>query len=76
MARLPKNKETARLSLEISLPVRERLDQLRTLSDADSLTEVVRSALAVYEVILKEVKRGGEAIVRSPDGTEKKLVLV
>lgn len=76
MARPAKNKETSRLNLEVSLSVRERLDQLRDLSDADSLTEVIRSALAVYEVVLQEVKRGGEVILCSPDGVQRKLVIV
>lgn len=75
MPRLKRTRETARLSLDVSLTVRERIERLRESSDADSVTEVVRRALAVYEVLIAERKRGSEMILRDAGGVERRLLL-
>jgi hypothetical protein len=67
---------TERLNLIMSKKVRLRLERLRDQIDADSLAEVIRYSLAVYDFLLSEKKRGGELLVRSSDGkTERPLVL-
>ncbi len=66
-----------RLSLELTDQARERLERLVELADADSMTEVVRKALAVYEVVLEHGKRdAGDTILRSKNGTEQRLVVL
>ena len=75
MPRLKRTRETARLSLDVSLAVRERIERLREISDADSVTEVVRRALAVYEVLIAERKNGSEMILRDASGVERRLLL-
>jgi len=62
-----------RMTLELSPKVRERLQDLSAETD-QSLSEVIRRALAVYDFILTETKRGGNLIIRTPDG-EKELVI-
>jgi hypothetical protein len=64
----------ARLNLELPEQLRARLEPLRALSEADSLTEVVRRAIALYDVLLMAVRdRGVMIILRSHDGTEREL---
>lgn len=64
-----------RLNLELTPTVRARLDELQTLGEHDSLTEVVRRALALYDVALVETKtNGGKMFVRRPDGSEVEIV--
>jgi hypothetical protein len=66
----------ARLNLELPERVRARLEHLRTISEADSITEVVRRALAVYDVVLTAVReRGDKIVLRSADGTEKEIIV-
>lgn len=76
MTRIAKKKETVRLNLEMSLQVRERLESLRERTDADSLTEVVRRSLAVYEFLQDGIETGGRVMLRRKDGTELEVALL
>ena len=75
MPRPKQEQEKRKLTLELSLPVRERLTSLQQRSEADSLTEVIRRSLALYDLLLAARENGEEIIIRSRDG-EKKLALV
>lgn len=56
--------------------VKERLEQLRDNTDADSMSEVVRKALAVYELVTHEVLRGSTLIIKSSDGSERRVEII
>jgi len=56
--------------------VRKRLEALRGRTEADSLAEVIRRALAVYDFLWTERENGAELLVRDPDRTESKVVLL
>lgn len=73
----PASKEAkVRLNLEIPERVRERLVRVQELSEADSLTEVIRRALSVYDALLTTVREtGAKVVLRDPDGTEQELFL-
>ncbi|MBU0718263.1 MAG: ribbon-helix-helix protein, CopG family [Planctomycetes bacterium] len=75
MPRIAKNVPTRRLNLEMSEAVREALENLRDTTDADSLTEVIRRSLAVYDFLWAEKKQGGKITVKGPAG-EKEIVLL
>ena len=64
-----------RLNLEVSQSVRERLENLKNETEADSLTEVIRRALAVYELLWDQRKSGGKTIVRHDD-VEREIIIV
>ena len=67
----------ARLHLEVPDRVRERIEHLRELSDADSITDVIRRALAVYDAVLTASREEGRTvIIRDRDGTERELLIV
>jgi hypothetical protein len=52
------------------------MDALRVMSEADSISEVVRRAVAVYFVLVAAVReRGDRFILRSGDGTEREILL-
>lgn len=72
MPRPPSTSPRVRLTLEVPLSVRERLDLLRGLTEADSSTEVIRRALIVYEKLLT---LDGQLVVRLPDGSERVILL-
>ena len=73
----PASKEAkVRLNLELPERVRERLERVREMSEADSLTEVIRRALTVYDALLTTTREeGAKVMLRNADGTEKELLI-
>ena len=55
-----------RITLEVPDSVRERLDKLKAQSEAASITEVVRRALTVYELLLDADMSGGSVLTKEP----------
>jgi metal-responsive CopG/Arc/MetJ family transcriptional regulator len=72
--RKPRAVPKVRLNLDMSTDVRDRLDELRDRSNADSRSELLRRALAVYDLLVTNEIEGGVAIVRGSDGKESRLV--
>ena len=68
--------EKRRLNLEMSEEVRQKLESLREKTDADSLSEVVRRALAVYDFLWSERERGTKLLVRGADDKDRELLLL
>lgn len=80
MPRIGKNVEMTRLNfdgvgLRVPKTTRERMETLRDEAEAESLSEVVRRALSLYEQLLRAFKQGDEIIVRRGDGTEQRVLL-
>lgn len=73
---MSKKAENVRLNLEVNPSVRARLDRLKEMTEADSITEVVRRALIVYEKLVETDANSQEVIIRSPSGSEKAVVLI
>lgn len=73
MPRPSSTEPRVRLNLEISVSLRDRMDYLKKLSEADSTTEVIRRAVMVYEKLLT---LEGQLILREADGSEQQLLLL
>ena len=56
--------------------VRQKLEALREKTDADSLAEVIRKALAVYDFLWSEREKGTKLLMRSSDDKDRELVLL
>lgn len=54
----------------------QKLEALRDLTQANSLTEVVQRALAVYDFLHAEKAKGNALVVKDADGGEKEVVLL
>jgi hypothetical protein len=76
MARPPRTQPKFRLNLEMPEATKESLDRLKDATQADSTTEVIRRALAVYDFLWSCKKSGETPIVRSQDGKERELLLL
>lgn len=78
MPRIAKKVPKTRLNLEMTKDVRDRLEALRDAIGADSLGEVVRTALAAYELLFHETQSGGQVVIRSRDGKgpDRHIILV
>jgi hypothetical protein len=66
----------ARLHLALPERVRERTEQLQALSSASSITEVIRRAIEVFDLVTTAVKRGDKVILRGADGKDREVILV
>lgn len=64
-----------RLTLEMPDGVRERIDEMKVLSQATSISEVVRRALSVYELLLDAEAKGGSVLIEDPSGKMRQLVI-
>lgn len=76
MPRPRKDRDTSRLNLELTKQTRDRLEELRERSEADSLTEVIRRALAVYDAVLEHYGTGGKVLLRDKDGVDRQVLVL
>jgi hypothetical protein len=65
------NARKARLNLELDPAVRRSLDDLQEKSGASSLTEAIRRALALYDMVIDHSARGGKLILRDAEGQDE-----
>ena len=65
--------DRVRLSLDITPRVREQLSHLEKKTEAGSITEVVRRALALYDLVVEHQREGGKLIFKHTDGEEESL---
>ena len=54
MAREARNEARVRLNLDLSERTREQLEDLRKMTNADSMSEVIRRALCIYDYLWQE----------------------
>jgi Arc/MetJ-type ribon-helix-helix transcriptional regulator len=64
-----------RLNLDITLEAKEQIEGLRERTHSDSMSEVVRRALAVYDFLWTQKDGGATTILRFTDGSETLLPL-
>ena len=65
---MAKTAAKTRLNLEMTVKVKENLERLREQTDAQSFTEVIRRALALYRSLLDYKNTGAQIILRTKDG--------
>jgi hypothetical protein len=69
--------EKYRFNLELTKGAKDQLDDLQRRTEAASLTEVIRKALAVYDALQEHTSAGWELILRDKvKKTEKPVLLV
>jgi hypothetical protein len=69
-------RERVRLNLDLQTEVKERLDGLQERTGAASLTEVIRRALALYDLVVDHQKAGGRIQLYNRDGTVETLTIL
>lgn len=68
--------ERVRLNLAVTPRVKARLEDLLRRTEAESITEVVRRSLAIYEHLVDITSKGGKVILESDSGEQRELQLV
>jgi metal-responsive CopG/Arc/MetJ family transcriptional regulator len=74
--RIKSDAKKVRLNLDMSEATRQRLESLLSRTGADSRSEVIRRALAVYDFACAAKERGESVVLRGPGGREKELLLL
>lgn len=64
----------ARLSCDVTQAFKDQLESLQEKTQAGSLTEVIRRAVAAYQGIVDYHAIGGKVIFRAPNGTESTML--
>lgn len=71
----PRGPVKSRLNLEMAQVVRGQLERLQSETGADSMTEVVRRALLLYELVVGVQKGGGQVVFRDDAGERVVIIL-
>lgn len=72
MAR-PATEKKIRLNLDLTERVRERLERLREATEAESMTEVIRRALSIYDALIEIRQEGGKIVVVDKHDKQEQL---
>lgn len=75
MPRPPKPAPTSRLTLELPEPVKKQMEFVRDQTHAQSLTEVIRRALAVYDALREAAAAGGTIVIELSNGKQRELIV-
>ena len=67
MKKIP-GSERIRLNLAITPAVRDRIDRLQELSEAETITEVIRRAVSLYEELLQARLAGSKIMIEHKNG--------
>ena len=76
MPRIRKRFKTNRLTLELPEPIRNRLEEMRDETMADTLSEVVRRALQLFDFVTTCSQQGAHVLVRNEKGQETDLLIL
>lgn len=66
-------KKSVRIHLDLNPKCKDKLVQLSETTDT-TLSEVLRRALALYDLIIEEKEKGGKIIIRH--GTDDKEIVI
>lgn len=64
-----------RLNLEMAEVVRKQLEQLRTKTHADSLAEVIRRSLVVYDYLWSAKENGATVLLKDDTGMRELFLM-
>lgn len=64
------------INIQLSDKARKELDELRKQLDLSSISEVIRSSVALRKYLEAEKEQGGEILIRTKDGKEKQMIML
>jgi hypothetical protein len=71
-----KGVEKVRLNLELTSVARDQLERVQKRTHSPSITEIIRRALALFDLFTEHTASGGEVVFRHRDGVEEKLKIL
>lgn len=67
--------ETVRMTVYMNQLVKDRIDGLVSLTGSNGVPEMLRKAMAIYEMIVDNHINGGQVILRSQNGNDREIVI-
>ena len=74
MSRPKSRHPKTRITLEVATEVRDLIESLKDRIGADSATEVIRRAVALYDDLLRRVEGGGKVVTRGGEDGDHVLL--
>lgn len=71
-----KTAKKIRLNLDLTATVKDQLDKLQIRTEASSLTEVIRRALAVYDLMIEQEEMNGKIFLEDKNGERERLRII
>lgn len=68
--------DKARITLELRQSHRDQMERIKDKIDAVSISEVIRRALALYEVVIDELKGGSRLVFRKDGSPDREQITV
>lgn len=68
-----KSGEKIRLNLELNSVAHNQLQRVQERTHSPSITEIIRRALALFDLFTEHTSNGGEIIFKHRNGGEEKL---
>ncbi|MFO1078014.1 MAG: hypothetical protein U1E73_09870 [Planctomycetota bacterium] len=65
--------ERIRIHLAVTPRVKDRLDDLLRKTEAESITEVVRRALSIYDDLVNTALAGGKILLEDKKGDQREV---
>jgi hypothetical protein len=59
--------------LELNSVAHEQLQRVKKRTHSPSITDIVRRALALFDLFTEHTSKGGEVVFKHRDGTEEKV---
>jgi hypothetical protein len=70
---LSSTEEKVRLNLAMPLRTKQLIDDLQKRTGAGSMSETIRRALALLDVVTEQQKKGGELYLHWPNGEQSRI---
>lgn len=67
--------EEVTLKLKVTRAIADRLHEIGVHTESENLTKVVSRALAIYDDLVQESRKGGIVVVKNRDGTEREILI-
>lgn len=67
------NQEKERLHLSMPPKTKGLLDDLQTRTGAGTMSEVIRRALALLDIVSQEQESGGQFFIQKKDGSQTRI---
>jgi hypothetical protein len=58
---------TVRINLEVSEDIRNHIRSLKVRSKAASISEVFKRSLALYDLVIDHISKGGKVVLEGPN---------
>jgi hypothetical protein len=70
------NQEKERLHLSMPPKTKGLLDDLQARTGAGTMSEVIRRALALLDIVSQEQKSGGQFFIQKKDGSQTRIEIL